>query len=408
MHATSRDLSRAFRSLDRRLAGRRYAALGTRGRAMLALLGMNAAAFAYWQAHGPLAGLVRAHGARAGTLAILGALAALALAGGALTAWRRAALAARPPGPEWLALPVPPGHVVAHLRTEARWAGAIACAPALGVLLACAGRLPAGAIALLAAAFTLAWIGATQAGAAIAWRARLAPDAASRPLPAATRALVTAARSGRTRALAPPRWRREPAWRALARLDALVSWRGAAPRARLAWVALGLLAGFAAWLAPAPPLTRRALAFAGFLPACAMLGAWAIVRTCAEAEVALRPLPLALRDAWRARAGAMAVIVCGSALLHALLAAGFGPAARAGLFVVWVVPGFVTALLGLHYALTLGRRATLAEGLYVAWLTVALVASLMIPLLGWGVLLAGVVHSSLRLSRWWRPEPEEA
>jgi hypothetical protein len=32
------------------------------------------------------------------------------------------------------------------------------------------------------------------------------------------------------------------------------------------------------------------------------------------------------------------------------------------------------------------------------------VASIMIPLLGWAVLFAGLIHSSLRLARWRDPE----
>lgn len=409
MPAHARDLARAFGTLDRRLAERRFAALGARGRVMLALLASNMAAFAYWQSHRPLFALLRhSRGPIAGTLAMAGALAALALLAGALTAWRRTVLAAEPPGPEWLALPAPPRLVHAHLRTEATWVGALAIPPALGLLLAGLWQLPIASTALLAAGFVPAWLLATRAGAAFAWRRKLPPLVAYRRLPEATRALLTAARVEHADARPPARWRHEPAWRAIARLDALVSWRGAAGRARLASVALALVLGGIAWGLPAGPLTRRALAFAAFLPACAMLGAWAVVRTSDPAEDTLRPLPVALRDVWRARATFMAAVVLGSALLNALLAYGFGPLARTGLVLAWAPAGFAIALLGLHYALTLGRRPTLAEGLYAGWLSMALIASLMIPLLGWFVLLAGLIHSSRRLSRWWTPDPETA
>src|SRR5439155_371833 len=153
-------------------------------------------AFAYWQTRRPLYGVLRHEGIAAGVRFVAEALVGIAIAGGALGAWRRAALAVRPPGPEWLALPLPPAHVGTHLRREARWAAALAA-----------------------------------------------------------------------------------------------------------------LASFAAWLVSAPPLVRRALAFAGFLPACAMLGAWAIVRTCTDPASAMRPLPLSLRDLWRARATFLAGLV---------------------------------------------------------------------------------------------------
>ena len=78
--------------------------------------------------------------------------------------------------------------------------------------------------------------------------------------------------------------------------------------------------------------------------------------------------------------------------------------ARIGQFVTWFLPGLALATLGLHYGITLHPRADVAENLYYGWLGVAVCASLMIPFMGWAVLLAGLIHSSLRLSRWRSPE----
>jgi hypothetical protein len=95
-------------------------------------------------------------------------------------------------------------------------------------------------------------------------------------------------------------------------------------------------------------------------------------------------------------------------LVNAALGEGLSPAARAAMLLTWALPGFAVALLGLHYAFTLASRPVIAEGLYSAWLGVAIVASLMVPLLGWGILIGGLVHSSLQLPRWRRPEAEAA
>lgn len=404
MSASAPAHAAAFRTLARRLAARRWRALGARGRVLLALLGAIVAGFAYWQLHGPLAGIVRAQGVRTG-FAVVGAwLATIAVAGGALAASQRARFAAAPPGPEWLALPVPPGRVVAHLRGEARWTGALAFAPAAGVFAASASRLPWFALPLLVPAFALAWWLATAAGDAIAWRAALVRTRTRRALPATTRALLAATRTRGGRTHAAPRWRTEPAWRALARLDALLTRRGAAARGRFAGAMLAAIAGLAAWAAPAPPVGRRAMAFVGFALASGCLGSWSIVRATGDPESAMRPLPLGLASVWRARATTLALALLALAAANAIAAVGFPPAARLAQFATWFVPGLAVALLALHVALTLGNRTSLAEGLYTGWLGIAMVASLMVPLLGWFVLAGGLVHATLRLPRWWRPE----
>jgi len=49
-------------------------------------------------------------------------------------------------------------------------------------------------------------------------------------------------------------------------------------------------------------------------------------------------------------------------------------------------------------------RAAEAERLFALSIAIALAASLMIPLLGWIVLLVALLHSSRRVSRWSLPE----
>ena len=101
--------------------------------------------------------------------------------------WRRVALAAAPPGPEWLALPLPPERVARHLDGEAQWPAVAAFIPAIAAIAAGAGLVPAAALPVLAIAFTSAWWLATTAAVAIASRVGV-PRAGARPLPPATRA----------------------------------------------------------------------------------------------------------------------------------------------------------------------------------------------------------------------------
>src|SRR6185295_13764149 len=75
----------------------------------------------------------------------------------------------------------------------------------------------------------------------------------------------------------------------------------------------GVVAGFVG----ADPREQRAQAFAGFTLACAMLGAWAAWRAAADPPSAVRPLPVALADAWRARAFPIFLLLGATLVLHA-------------------------------------------------------------------------------------------
>jgi len=104
-------------------------------------------------------------------------------------------------------------------------------------------------------------------------------------------------------------------------------------------------------------------------------------------------------DTWRARAARVTIILAAISLLDALLAWSLPPLARVGVVLTFLPSGVVIALLSVNYGITLAPRRLVAENLYYGWLGVALIASWMIPFLGWGVMIAGLVHSGARLSR---------
>jgi len=400
----ARDPAAAFRDLRRALARRRLQGAGARVRAVVLAIAAIVGAFTYWQVRVPLDGLRRGRGEAFAALALAGVLAALALAASVLAAERFAALRRRRPGPEWLALPVAPALAAGHLGADSRLPALAVLPPAAAALLAGVGLMPLAWLAGLAVAFALAWTLATRGAAALLVRTSRHARPAERALSPAAAWLCSEPRRSPDARVAPPAWRTGSPARALRRLDALASVRATPARSRLAVAGLFALAGLLVWFDGAEPLLRRAQAFACFLPAAASLGAWALRRACAEPADLHRPLPLSLRDAWRARALPLLLALLALGAANALAAAGLPAAARAALVPAWGLVGFAVAALGLHHGLTLVPRADAAENVYVAWLGTALTASVMLPLSGWVVLLGGLVHSALRLRRWWTPE----
>lgn len=398
------DPAGAFRLLRQRLRARRFAALDSRMRAVLLALTALLAAFTFWQARIPFDAAHHAGGALATLRFEALALAGCALAAGALAHWRQSVLAARIPGPEWLALPLPPAQVARHFLAEARLP-AMAVVP-LALSIWCAGLdlLPWLWSALLLAGLLVGWLECTRAGAAIARRTAARGDAASRALSPIMRLLASGPRRGRANTVAAPRWRRGTPASALRRLDRTMSWRAAGTRARWLGAVVASALASLAWWSGAEPQQARALAFVGFTVASAFLGGWAVLRVCGDPSDLIRPLPIPLGALWRARFTQLALALFVLAALQAGLASGFPIPARIGQFVTWFLPGLALATLGLHYGITLHPRADVAENLYYGWLGVAVCASLMIPFMGWAVLLAGLIHSSLRLSRWRSPE----
>jgi len=404
MTPTRPDSAGAFRLLRQRLRARRFAALDGRMRAVLLALAALLGGFSFWQARIPFDAAHHAGGALATLRVETLALAGCAVAAGALAHWRQAVLAARVPGPEWLALPIPPVFVARHLLAEARLP-ATALAPfALSIWCAGLDLLPWVWSALLLVGWLVAWLECTRLGAALARRSATRGDAALRSLSPILRLLASGPRRGRASAVPAPRWHRGTPAGALQRLDRTLSWRSAGTRARLAGALVASAFASLAWWSGAEPLLARAQSFVGFTIASAFLGGWAVLRVCGDPADLIRPLPLSLRALWRARFGQLALALFLLAALQAGLANGFPLPARIGQFVTWFLPGLALATLGLHYGITLYPRSDVAENLYYGWLGVAVCASLMIPFMGWAVLLAGLIHSSLRLSRWHSPE----
>ncbi|MCE9626792.1 MAG: hypothetical protein K8R56_02615, partial [Candidatus Eisenbacteria bacterium] len=194
-------------------------------------------------------------------------------------------------------------------------------------------------------------------------------------------------------------------WRALATRDALVSLRAGSPRARLVAAALALALSVLIWFVlHREPLETRALSFAAFTLACTGLGAWAAWRGAGDPASAVRPLPITLGDAWRARAIPLLLVLASVLVLQMLAAQPLPPLLRVGTALTWAIPAVLVVFIGLHLGLSMPGRPAAAENLYYGWLGVGLVSSLAIPLFGWGMLIGALIFATRRLSRWHTPE----
>jgi hypothetical protein len=165
------------------------------------------------------------------------------------------------------------------------------------------------------------------------------------------------------------------------------------------------LFSFASWTLTAESGLARLLAFTSALLAAGMFGEWLIALAGEDPPTLFRALPIGVGSLWWSR-----VAWCGLATL-ALVAAQI-PAARTlspkalELFLTWTAgASLAITVLAVHYGITLYPRADVAQRLFSLTLGIAIVASLMIPLLGWVTLLAALLHSARRLSRWDRLDP---
>jgi hypothetical protein len=384
------------------------AQLEIRLRFEFALLGMLVGGFVFWQVRAPLAGV---HDA-AGPWAVMGALAAawavLAVVATVLVAARHVRrLRSGPPGPHWLALPIPPGRLARHLGSESAAVAWWLVVPALALWFAAFGLAPAVWLAALGAPFAGILVLASRAGVAVGERLALRglPPAPGRC--AVERVLAAAAVGARRRRLPPARWSRVPPWLALCSKDLRLTLRiPALGRSFL----LGLLLwafSIAAWRLPARASGDRLdylLAFVFALVGSAVFAQWLVALAASDPFATLRSLPLGLPSVWSAR---FAWALPGVAALltgHAALARGLSPQAL-HLFLGWVgVATFAIAALAVNYGITLFPRADLAHRMLGLSLALAVAGSLMIPLLGWVVLATAVFHSARRLPRWHRLE----
>ena len=404
MSAHVRDQAPAFRLLERTLTRRRLMQLDPRMRGELALLSLLIAAFLFWQVRVPLDGLVRARGPLAGVAVVAIAWVTLAGLAGVLAGMRHVRrLEAGPAGPEWLALPCEHVALERHLAWESRSRAWWLAVPAMGVLVAGTGLMPAWWLAILAVAFAFLLHAAATRGCAIGYRAaRSTPPRAG--LHHIVQLLSEAAPRLTRRRLPAPDWRPAPAWVALAAKDLRITLRlGSALRS----VSLPFLLGGAsllAWQIPGEPGLRHVVAFALILLAAASLAEWLAMLSGSDPFAVLRILPVGVATVWGARFAWGAV---GTALLvagQAIAARELAPHAW-HLFLVWSAAATLAiATLGVNYGVTLFPRADLAQRLLGLALGLAVAASVMLPLSGWVVLLAAVLHSARRLPHWSRLE----
>ncbi|MBI5711412.1 MAG: hypothetical protein HZC42_14095 [Candidatus Eisenbacteria bacterium] len=400
------DCSAAFRALRRALLSRRLAAVGGLLRVELLAIGALTGAFIAWQARLPLDHLAHDAGPWAAVRALALLLGACALAGGVLAGARhRRRLAGGAPELPWLALPVAATALARHLAWESGLHALWTAVPAVALLAAALGLVPAWALALLAAGAAAALAGCARLGCALAWAlaVRRLPEGPGEPL---RRLLSAAMLRGRAARLPTPRWTGST-WRALLDKDLRLSWRPTPARGpAVTWLAITVLAA-AVWLAPVERPLAGMLSAALVLAAAAALGDWLLALACCDPFAALRGLPLGPRAVWGARATWVAAGALATAALLALAARGLDSGARAT-FLVWCAGAtLAVGLLAVHYGMTLFPRGAAARRLFGLMLGLALAASLMIPLFGWLVLLAALVHSARRLPRWWRLEERE-
>uniref|UniRef100_A0A832MN22 Uncharacterized protein n=1 Tax=Eiseniibacteriota bacterium TaxID=2212470 RepID=A0A832MN22_UNCEI len=395
----------AFRALQRAIVRRRVEALEPVLRLELAAIAALAGGFVFWQARLPLDHAARAGGAPDAAGALAARLALLALAGAALAAGRHAwVLREGPPGPPWLALPIPPAALAGHLAWASSLHALWVAVPAVAVLAAGFGLVPVAWLAGLAAAFAAALWGLARA--AIAATTALAVVAAEprRGAPALHRVLARAPRRARGARMPAARFRGGPAWRAMARKDVRVTARPGPARARARAAAACAALAAAAW---APGLERGLAPTAGAalsLFAGALVAQWLVALAGADPPGIVRALPLGTRDMWGVRAG---WAVAAALVLAALQAPALAALARDGAAMLLAVAGggsLAVGLLGASLAVSLHPRTDHARRLLGLWLGLALAASLMIPLLGWVVLLAALAHALRRVPRWRAPE----
>lgn len=395
----------AFRALERALTRRRLLQLDPRLRVELGLLGLLTAAVLFWQVRVPLDGLVRSRGPSAALGVVAVAWLILAGLGSVLAGGYHARrLRAGPRGPEWLALPLEPSQLERHLAWESCSRLAWPAVPALGVLAASVGLVPAWWLVLLAAAFVGLLRVAGGLGCAVACRAVLAATEPRAGLHPIERVLAVAAPRVARHRVAGVRWRSAPPWVALAAKDLCLTLRvGAMRRTAAVPIAFGV-ASLLAWQLPGEPAFRHFVAFALSLLAAAGLAEWLVVLAGSDPFAALRVLPVGVITVWGARvvwgvAGALCLVAT-----QAIAARELSPRALQ-LFLAWLGTATVAiAVLGVNYGVTLFPRVDVARRMLGLSLGLAMAASIMLPLSGWIILVTAVLHSARRLPRWARLE----
>ena len=400
---TASSLPAHFRALERvrlrRLAARVEPILWVE---MLAIAGL-AAAFLFWQIHLQLASLAVAHGADAATRRLGLLLLGLVLLGAGQVGTRHFVRLRSGQGPPWLALPIPENVLARHLASASRIQGWWLIAPATSFLVAAAGVVPLPWLPVLALAFVVALDLAGRAACAAAL-AVAAARAKRRDLPAVTRVLAGEGRTPNARRRSAVRWDHSHDRDALARNDLRLARRDPAARRRAATAAAAIVLSLIAWHLPIETRGRMLLAFAGCLIASSTVAEWLITTIGADPPDVVRALPLRIGAAWgtRMRWGSLAaaVLVAG----HLVVATGIGPGARLFFALCIGLASLAITTLGVNYGISLYPRTDQAQRVFALSLGLAMAGSLMMPLMGWIVLVTALIHSARRVARWSRAE----
>ena len=369
---------------------------------MFAIAGL-AAAFLFWQIHLQLASLAVAHGVDAATRRLGLLLAGLVLLGAGQVGTRHFVRLRSGEGPPWLSLPIPASALSRHLASASRIQGWWLVAPATSFLVAAAGVVHPLWLPVLALAFVAALDLAGRAACAGAL-AIAASFSRRSELPALVRVLAgegVRRRLGRRGAV---RWERSNHRSALLWNDLRLARREPAARRRAATAVSALALSIVAWYLPIETRGRMLLAFAGALIASSTVAEWLITTIGADPPDVVRALPLGIGSAWgtRMRWGvlAAAVLVAG----HLVFARGIPIEARLFFCLCIGLASLAITTLGVNHGISLYPRADQAQRVFALSLGLAMAASLMMPLMGWIVLLTGVIHSARRVARWSRAE----
>jgi hypothetical protein len=400
MTTATMDQGAPFRRLERawfrRLAARLEPMLWIELGAIAAL----ASAFLFWQGRIRLASWGHDHGAGFAGARIVGFLALLVILGAAQAGARHAVRLRQADGaPAWLALPVSTRELSAHLSRMSQIQAAWLLIPALAVLAAGIRVVPWYRLLMFGAGFVIALLLATRLACELALR-RVAAAVPGGRADSLVRVLSVASRRRARHSIAPARWKRMPPWQSLWFNDARLAFRVPAIRRRTVAAILAVLISILAWRVPFAPNAAHLIAFATALFASALVAEWLIAVIGGDPADVLRSLPIGLGAAWGARVGWAAAASALLLLGHALAAHSLPPNVR-NFFLLWIgLSSLAITVLGVNYAISLYPRSEQAQRLLAMTLGLAMAGSLMIPLMGWIVLLTAVLHSLRRVARW--------
>ena len=180
--------------------------------------------------------------------------------------------------------------------------------------------------------------------------------------------------------------------------------RARAPRTRASLAVILLIAAALAWSASWPPAISRFIAFALALLAAAVAAEWLIDVTSLHPFSVLRTLPVGVGAFWGARVAA-AIAITALVTASQLGALRLMEPFPLRVHLVWTgAAALAISVFGANLAVTLYPRGDHARRVLSLSLALAAVASFILPLSGWVLLLTALLHSARRLPPWTRGE----